>query len=177
MSDLIKLKQESISLKELIKFIYYDASTGDLFSLSKNEPHRPERKLQPDETNRIITTVLGHALKIKADRLAWFISTGKQPNRHQIIFHKNMDSLDNRLHNLVLLQKREYQQLVEAMKNISGDLRLIPHATDMFSYVLIFKMNGRRHREVVQDITVARRKFTRLQLKFVKMISRYTVSD
>jgi hypothetical protein len=166
-----------ITLKDLVKFIWYNASTGELFSLSKHEPHHPERKLIPDETNKINSTLLGHRLKIKADRLAWFIATGKQPSRHQIIFHRNMDDLDNSLHNLVLLQKKEYQQLVEAMKNISGDLRMIPHSTDMFSYVLIFKHNGRSHREVVQDITVARRKFTRLQLKFVKVISRYTISD
>lgn len=180
MSNLNKSTESNkkiISLKELIKFIYYDASKGTLFSLSKHLPHHPERELIPDETNRIITTVLGHRLKIKADRLAWFIATGKQPQRHQLIFHKNLDESDNRLHNLVLLNKTEHLQLVEAMKNISGDLRLIPHSTDMFSYVLIFKHHGRVHREVVQDITVARRKFTRLQLKFVKLISRYTVSD
>ncbi len=166
-----------MTLKELINYIYYDAQTGELFSLSKHLPHRPDRKLVPNEDNRITSTVQGHSLKIKADRLIWFIAYGKQPTRRQVIFHKNLDELDNRLHNLTILAKREYQQLVEAMKNISGDLRLLPHATDAFSYVLYYKLNGRIHKEVIADITVARRKFTRLQLKFVKLISKYTISD
>lgn len=164
-------------LKDLLKFIYYDASTGSFYSLSKTDPPRPERQLVPDEDNKLNTTVHGARLKIKADRLAWFISTGKQPARFQVIFHKNLDWSDNRLHNLILLQKKEYLQLQEAMKNISGDLKLVPHATDMFSYLLYYKHNGRLHREVVQDIAIARRKFTRLQLKYVKIISKYTISD
>lgn len=166
-----------MTLKELINYIYYDATTGELFSLSKHLPHRPDRKLVPDENNRIASTVQGHSLKIKADRLIWFISTGKQPTRRQVVFHKNLDEQDNRLHNLMLIPKREYQQLIEAMKNISGDLKILPHQTDVFSYVLVYKLNGRIHKEVISDITIARRKFTRLQLKFVKLISKYTVSD
>lgn len=167
----------SLQLKDLLKFIYYDACAGELYCLGNTEPPRPERRLVPNEDNRVLTTIHGAKLKIKADRLIWFIVYGKQPNRKQVVFHRNLDELDNRLINLVLIPRREYQRLVEAMKNISGDLRLIPHATDAFSYVLIYKLNGRLQKEVVQDITVARRKFNKLQLKFVKLISRYTVSD
>jgi len=168
---------QAVNLKDLLKFIHYDACAGTFYCLSKSNPPRPERQLIPDEENRIITTIHGAKLKIKADRLAWFISTGKQPARFQVVFHKNMDSLDNRFHNLILLQKKEYLQLIESMKNISGDLKLIPHNTDMFSYILCYKHNGRIRKEVIQDISVARRKFTKLQLKYVKLISKYTLSD
>lgn len=169
--------QGKAHLKDLIKFIYYDVQNGDLYSLSKSDPPRPERKLQPNEDNRIISTIHGASLKIKADRLIWLIAYNKQPNRSQVVFHKNLDDLDNRLNNLILLPKKEYLKLVEAMKNISGALKMVPHPTDAFSYILIYKLNGRLQREVIQDITVARRKFNKLQLKFVKLISKYTVSD
>lgn len=164
-------------LKDLLKFIYYDACRGELYCLGNTEPPRPERRLSPNEDNRILTTIHGAKLKIKADRLIWFIAYGKQPQRNQVVFHKNLDELDNRLNNLVLLPKREYLRLVEAMKNISGDLKLSLHPTDAFSYVLHYKLNGRVQKEVVQDVTVARRKFNKLQLRFVKLISKYTVSD
>lgn len=165
-----------MTLKELIKYIKYDAYTGKLYSMSKNSLCT-DRELIPNEANKITSTVRGVTLKIKADRLIWYIVHGKQPTRHQTIFHKNMDNSDNRLHNLVLLNRKEYLRLVEAMKNISGDLKLAPHGSDMFSFVLSYKNNGRLMKEVVYDLTIARRKFTRLQLKFVKLISKYTVSD
>lgn len=164
-------------LKDLLQFIHYDACAGELYCLGRTDPPRPERKLVPNEDNKITSTIHGNSLKIKADRLCWFIAHGKQPTRNQVIFHKNLDQLDNRINNLVLIPKREYLRLVEAMKNISGALRLIPHASDAFSYVLYYKMQGRLQKEVVQDVTVARRKFNKLQLKFVKLISKYTVSD
>jgi hypothetical protein len=167
-------KKQTLPLKDLLRFLSYSPLTGE-FSVtsSSGEP----RRIVPDEDNKIQTTIQGTRLSIKADRLAWFISTGKQPARFQVVFHKNLDWSDNRLHNLVLLQKKEYMQLQEAMKNISGALKLVPHPNDMFSYLLYYKHNGRMYREVVQDIAVARRKFNKLQLKYVKVISKYTVSD
>lgn len=152
----------------------YNPLTGEFTVVS---PSGDIRKVLPDEDNKIQTTIQGNRLSIKADRLAWFISTGIQPARFEVVFHKNLDPCDNRLHNLVLLQKKEHMQLQEAMKNISGALRLVPHPNDMFSYLLYYKHNGRMHREVVQDIAIARRKFNKLQLKCVKLISKYTVSD
>lgn len=176
-------KKQTLPLKDLLRFLLYNPLTGE-FSVSSpsGELHNanPEgvslRRIIPDEDNKIQTTIQGTRLSIKADRLAWFISSGKQPARFEVVFHKNLDWSDNRLHNLVLLQKKEYMQLQEAMKNISGALKLVPHPNDMFSYLLYYKHNGRMYREVVQDIAVARRKFNKLQLKYVKVISRYTVS-
>jgi hypothetical protein len=164
-----------MQLKDIIKYIKYDAATGNIYSLSST--NKPDRQLIPNEYNKITSTVRGISLKIKADRLIWFIKYGKQLSRNHTILHKNLDELDNRFNNLVLLTKKEYLALVEAMKNISGDLKLIPHETDMFSFVLYHKHNGRLVKEVVYDITIARRKFNRLQLKFVKLISKYTVSE
>lgn len=167
-----------MQLKELIKFIRYDACTGELLTCAKpNALDASWRVIRPNEENKITTTVVGCNLKIKADRLIWYMHSGTQPNRRQVVFHKNLDVLDNRLHNLVLISKNEYFRLVEAMKNISGDMKIIPHSVDAFSYVIYYKLKGRLHKEVVQDIAVARRKFTKLQLKFVKLISKYTVSD
>jgi hypothetical protein len=163
-------------LKEIIKYIKYNPITGDLYCSSRTSSLY-DRKLIPNELNNITTTVRGASLKIKADRLIWFITSGKQPTRNQTVFHKNLDELDNSLINLVLINKKEHLQLVEAMKNISGDLKLVPHITDMFSFVLCYKYQGRVVKEVVQDLSIARRKFNKIQLKCIKLISKYTVSD
>ncbi|ASJ79272.1 HNH endonuclease [Curvibacter phage P26059A] len=182
-------KKQPLPLKDLLKFLQYNPLTGEFSVITSGNPTNctnlvgnplsavTSRKILPDEDNKIQTTIQGTRLSIKADRLAWFISTGKQPARFQVVFHKNLDWNDNRLNNLVLLQKNEYMQLQEAMKNISGALKLVPHPNDMFSYMLFYKHNGRMLREIVQDISIARRKFNKLQLKYVKIISKYTVSD
>lgn len=163
-----------MNLKELITHLKYDPASGDIFILKNS---KPTRKLIPDEFGKIETTVLGKRLAMKADRLIWFIVYGKQPTRKQVVFHKNLNEADNRINNLSLLSKKDHQQIIEAMKNISGTLRLIPHATDAFSYVLQYKLNGRARSEVICDITVARRKLVKLQLKFVKIISKFTISE
>lgn len=166
-----------MTLTELLPYLKYNPSTGELSTECQNTKNKKIRKLVPDETNRLITTVNGYKLKIKADRLIWFITHGVLPAKSDVIFHKNLDETDNRLNNLVLLTSKEYSSIIEAMKNISGALKLLPHATDMFSYVLYYRLKGRLKSEVIQDITVAKKKLTRMQLKYVKLISKYTVSD
>lgn len=162
-----------MDLNQILPNLKYIPSTGELLAVK----NRSSRVLVPDETNRLLTTVNGYKLKMKADRLIWFIVHGVLPDKSQIVFHKNLDERDNRLNNLILMPSREYYNIIEAMKNISGALRLLPHATDMFSYVLQYRLRGRLKSEVIQDITVAKKKLTRLQLKYVKLISKYTISE
>lgn len=172
----------SKSLQQICQYIRYYPLTGALYCLGRPSVNDvdvmlPDRKIQVDETNKIATTIRGYTLKIKADRLIWFLTTGKQPQRNQIVFHKNLDELDNSLTNLVLLSKKEYFRVLEAMKNISGDLKLIPHKTDMFSFTLQYKDNGRINNVVIQDLLCARREFNKVQLRSIKLISKYTISD
>jgi hypothetical protein len=47
----------------------------------------------------------------------------------------------------------------------------------MFSYVLIWKENGKDKILVVQDIVVAKRMLNKLQLKYAKILNRYCVFD
>jgi hypothetical protein len=163
-----------LDLALISKYLQYDPVLGDVYFIKEA---KPARKLVPDETNRILTTVAKQKLKIKADRLIWYLVYKHQPTRNQIIFHKNLDPKDNRILNLSLITKTEYLRIIEAMKNISGTLKLLPHPTDAFCYVLQYKLHGRLRKEVVSDITIAKRKFVRLQLKFVKLIGKFTYSE
>lgn len=162
-----------MDLEAISKYLQYNAATAEIYFVKDS---KKPRKLVPDENNRICTTVLKHKLKIKADRLIWYLVYKHQPNRDQIVFHKNLDPTDNNILNLALITKIEYMRIIEAMKNISGTLRLLPHATDAFCYILQYKLNGRLRKEVIADVTIAKRKYRRLQLKFVKLIGKFTSS-
>jgi hypothetical protein len=94
-----------------------------------------------------------------------------------VILHKNLDESDYRYCNLKLISKKTYNSIKEAHRNLSGYLRLQPHPKDMFSYVLIWKENGKDKILVVQDIVVAKRMHNKLQLKYAKILSRYCIFD
>jgi hypothetical protein len=162
-----------MNLEAISKYLQYNAATAEIYFVKDSKLHR---KLVPDDNNRISTTLLKQHLRIKADRLIWYLVHKHQPNRNQIVFHKNLDVKDNRIINLALITKTEYMRIIEAMKNISGALKLLPHPTDAFCYILQFKLNGRVRKEVIADITIAKRKYRKLQLKFVKLIGKYTTS-
>jgi HNH endonuclease len=171
-----KTKPKPKNLTEIAKYIKYNPLTGALYCCSRASSEY-DRVIVPNELNIIATTVRGASLRIKADRLIWFITTGKQLNRNWTVFHKNLDELDNSLTNLQLISKKEHLALVEAMKNLSGDLKLVPHPTDMFSFVLSYKHRGRPTKEILHDLSIARRKFNKIQLRCIKLVSKYTISD
>ena len=114
---------------------------------------------------------------IKPEKLAWFMMFGTIPSGRKRILHKNLDSLDNRFCNLCIVTNKELRQIREAYSNLKEFLRIVPHSTDQFSYVLHYKQDGVHVREVVNDIVIARRKLRRLQLKNAKILSKFCVFD
>jgi hypothetical protein len=161
-------------ISEISEHLEYIPSTGDIFVLKDKVRYR---KLLPNEEHMVITNVNSIRLKIKYDRLVWCLVHNYYPTSTEVVFHKDLDIYNNRLNNLILITKKEYFVIQESLKNLSGNLKITPHSRDAFSYVLEYKYKGRIKREVISDITIARKKFTKLQLKFIKVLGKYTISQ
>jgi hypothetical protein len=97
--------------------------------------------------------------------------------KDKVVLHKNLNENDYRYCNLKLISKKTQNSIKEAYRNLNGYLKLQPHPKDMFSYVLIWKENGKDKILVVQDIVVAKRMLNKLQLKYAKILNRYCVFD
>lgn len=160
---------------ELVKqVIDYDPETGE-FRNKKNS-----RVLIPDANTGLLSIhskALGIKFAIKPEKLAWFMMYGTIPSGRKRILHKNLDSSDNRFCNLGVVTNKELRQIREAYSNLKEYLRIVPHPSDQFSYVLYWKSEGVHMREVIQDIVIARRKLRRLQLKNAKILSKFCVFD
>jgi hypothetical protein len=164
-------KNCSIQIKELID---YDILEGSFFILKNNIRYR---KIFPNEDGYLIFYKNSKKIKLKANRLAIELVQNIIVQKDKVVLHKNLDENDYRYCNLKLISKKIYNSIKEAHRNLSGYLRLQPHHKDMFSYVLIWKENGKDKILVVQDIVVAKRMHNKLQLKYAKILSRYCIFD
>lgn len=170
-----KRNERNIMLQnELLEMLHYDLAIG-AFYIKKN--NKVVRRIFPNEDGYLIFYRSGKRLKLKANRIAMQIITNETISDKYTILHKNLDDNDYRLQNLKVISRVTYNNIKEAHRNLSGALRLQPHSSDVFSYVLNWKENGKDRVQVIHDIVIAKRLYNRLQLKYAKILSKYCVFD
>jgi hypothetical protein len=158
-------------LKELID---YDIIEGSFFILKNNTRYR---KIFPNEEGYLVFYKNARRIKLKANKIAIELVQNIVVQKDKVVLHKNLNETDYRYCNLKLISKKTHNIIKEAYRNLNGYLKLQPHPKDMFSYVLIWKENGKDKILVVQDIVVAKRMHNRLQLRYAKILSKYCVFD
>lgn len=163
-----------MKLNKILEHIECNHSTGELFVLKNNKRYR---KIVPNEDNIAIVSINKTKIKMKYDRLVWCVVYKTNLSTNEVVFHKDLDDENCKVNNLSLIDKSLHFKILEAMKNINGALRLIPHPTDVFCYVLEYKQSGRLRKEVISDITVARKKLLRMQLRYIKFVSKYVLTN
>ncbi len=164
-------KQTLERLKELLD---YCPSSGKV-TIKKNK-----RVLAPDNDGLVVIfdrQANPRSKKYKLDRLAFFLAFNIFPREDQRVLHKNLDVQDNRLQNLTLVSRSIFRQIKEADRNLSGGIRILPHSTDQFAYVLYWFEGGVERSKIIQDIVVAKRYLIKLQLKYSKILTRYCLFD
>ena len=166
------MKQTPERLRELLS---YNPLSGAV-SL-----RRSGRVLVPDSNGQVVvfdSKAKRHkSTRYTLDRLCVFFAFGQFPRQDQKVHHKNLDPLDNRLVNLEVVSKGIYRTIREAWKNLDGGIRLVPHASDQFTYVLHWYEGGKERCKTIQDIVIARRQCIRLQLKYSKILTKYCLFD
>lgn len=160
-----------MNLKFIKENFSYDRDTGRIYKFKDGD-----KRLVIHNDDFVVLCVGDKRLKIKYDRLAYALAFSHVPDKDEVVFHKDLDEDNCKINNLALLTREQHRDIIEAIKNLSGDLYLAPHPRDVFSYVLHYKQGGRMKKEVVGDVVIARRKLLQKQLYFSKLIGRYVVS-
>lgn len=135
------------------------------------------RRLLPDESGYITFHKGNVRYKIRANKAAYELGTDTEVQSDKVVLHRNLNTSDYRLRNLLLLPKETYKRVKEASINLSGYLRIQPHQTDAFCYVVHYRDEGRNKFMVLQDIVVAKQAYLRLQLKYAKILNKYCMFD
>jgi hypothetical protein len=169
--DLGVTLRKTMKVKELID---YDILEGIFFILKNNIRYR---KIFPNEEGYIIFYKQSKRIKLKANKVAIELVQNIIVPKDKVVLHKNLNETDYRYCNLKLISKKIHNTIKESYRNLNGYLKLQPHPKDMFSYVLVWKENGKDKILVVQDIVVAKRMLQKLQLKYAKILNRYCVFD
>lgn len=162
-----------MQISQIKSHLEYDPDSGCVYVLKNNMRNR---QLIPNEDMNIIVRLDKTILKMKFDRLIWCIYYGIKPKHNEVVFHKDLDPDNTKINNLILISSTENFKILEALKNLSGALRIIPHPTDAFSYVLEYKNEGRTKKELIKDVTIAKRKLLKMQLKYIKFLGKYVIS-
>jgi hypothetical protein len=163
-----------MNMTQLKEIIDYDIFEGSFFILKNNCRYR---RIFPNEDGYLIFYKDSKRLKLKANKFAIELVQNIIVQKDKVVLHKNLDETDYRYINLKLISKKTYNSIKEAHRNLSGALKLNPHAKDVFSYLLTWKENSKDKILVVQDIVIAKRIYTKLQLKYAKILNRYCVFD
>lgn len=157
----------------------YNYVTGEIYIVKEGVK---VRKLIPDDNLMIQTSIHGEKLKMKYDKLCFILfnrtidKDWKMPDNY-FIHHKDFDESNCKGSNLMLVNHETKKKINEAFENLNGALKLVPHKSDAFSYVLEYKHEGRLKKEVIQDLHIARKKLTKLQLRCIKELNPYIVSN
>ena len=117
------------------------------------------------------------SVKYKLDKLAFYFLTGSFPSESQKILHKNLDESDNRATNLAVVSRGVFNKINEAVKNLDYGIKLVNHPTDQLSYIVLWYESGVERSRVIQDVVIAKRMKTRLQLKFSKFLTKYCIFE
>ena len=119
----------------------------------------------------------GKSKKIKYNKLCLLLGSGIDVTKDYRIIHRNLNSKDFRLCNLMQVTREEYKELREALKNIQGGITVLPHPTDVFTYKVSWYSNNIKKTRVIQDLVVAKRLEIRLKLKYSKIISKFCIFE
>lgn len=157
-------------LKQLLE---YNPLSGEVFR------SKSKRLLTADAEGLVVIfdSFEKKSYRLKLDRIAYTLGYGTSPKETERVLHKNLDSTDNSLKNLALVSRAVFIKIKEAAKNLSGGIRMLPHATDQFSYVVSWFEKGIEKSRVLADIVSAKRLVLRLQLQNSKVLTRYCLFD
>ena len=157
--------------------IAYDVQHGIFYRL-KQATQQIVRALAPDEQG-MLSVVDGltkkHTFK-KAAILAWeFIHSSKLPDGH-VVYFKNLNTSDYNGYNIAAIPRQQFALLRDAIDNITGVLKLVPHATEVYSYKVRYKHKGQVLHKQFHDVVDAQKFMRSVLIKSTKIMSKYLVS-
>lgn len=162
-----------IKVERLLELLSYDPVDGTIFSM------KTKKRLFPDEEGcvGVYDNKINKRYKFKYNRLCWILGNKKIPTSSDKLIHRNMNEHDCSLCNLHILPNEEYKVYKNAVKNLSGGIRVSVHPTDMYSYRVHWYESGIEKTQTVADIVVAKRLEMKLKLRFNKILTKFCYTD
>ena len=169
-----------------LQYLVYQPETGNFFFKQRNTRVNKEenlRLLTPNEDCYLTFIVQGKFMKVRAIKAAFMLyakQLGKdipEIKRDYVLYSKNLNKFDLRYCNIGLCSRETMFKINEAQRNLHGDLKLLLHPKDMFSYVVHWTEDRQKRKKVVHDVVLAKKLFLSLQLKFSKVLAKYLVLD
>ena len=169
-----------------LQYLVYQPETGNFFFKQRSSRSNKEdnlRLLAPNEDCYLTFVVQGKFMKVRAIKAAFMLyakQSGKgipEIKKDYVLYSKNLNKFDLRYCNIGLCSRETMFKINEAQRNLHGDLKLLLHPKDMFSYVVHWTEDRQKRKKVVHDVVLAKKLFLRLQLKFSKVLAKYLVLD
>lgn len=169
-----------------LQYLVYQPETGNFFFKQRTSRVNKEenlRLLAPNEDCYLTFIVQGKFMKVRAIKAAFMLyakQLGKdipEIKNDYVLYSKNLNKFDLRYCNIGLCSRDTMFKIKEAQRNLHGDLKLLLHPKDMFSYVVHWTEDRQKRKKVVHDVVLAKKLFLRLQLKFSKVLAKYLVLD
>ena len=169
-----------------LQYLVYQPETGNFFFKQRSSRVNKEenlRLLTPNEDCYLTFVVQGKFMKVRAIKAAFMLyakQLGKdipEIKKDYVLYSKNLNKFDLRYCNIGLCSRETMFKINEAQRNLHGDLKLLLHPKDMFSYVVHWTEDRQKRKKVVHDVVLAKKLFLRLQLKFSKVLAKYLVLD
>lgn len=156
----------------MLEHLTYDPVAGTVTSKHGN-------KVKPDDTGIcfVWNPSTKKNVKVKYDKLCYYLGTGKKVTDEHRILHRNLDEKDCTLRNLKLVHKSVYYKIQEALRNLNGGIRLQPHLLDQFATVICWYEKNREKHKVVYDPITAQRVLLLKKLEYSKILTKYCIFD
>lgn len=156
----------------------YDYINGKFYKISTLDPFCIERELivGPDANLSYKCNISGRLVKKNAKILAFEVLhdcfvIGK------IVYFKDLNTDNYKGSNLGCVRKEEYFKIKDALRNLNGLLKITPHPTDAYVYVVKYRQNGKTHSKICHDIIQAQRLRRRIMLRSSKILGKYLTSE
>ena len=158
-----------MELQRINELLVYDPLTG--FITNRNTA----RKVISDADGfvTIWDSSIKKKTKLKMDRLAWTLGNNKKLRKNVKVLHLNLNLKDNRLRNLRVVPSSVYNKVMEASKNLSGALKIQPHPSDKYNFIVSYFKDKVQKKDIVFDIIEAQRRLIVLQLQSAKVLTKY----
>jgi hypothetical protein len=162
-----------MELTRLNELLIYNAATGEVSTRASN------RRVEPDADGVVVIwdSLNKRKVKFKMNRLCWTLGNNKKLRKNQRVLHKNLNTDDNRLINISAVSLAVFAKINEAARNLRGELKITPHVSDKWDWLVIYFENKIKRSERFSDIVFAQRRLLVLQLKFAKVLTRWCIFE
>lgn len=162
-----------LTTERLHELLTYDGFTGII------RTRKTQRILKQDHDGLVVIfdSIQKRNIKLKLERIAYAMAYGKLPAEDKRVLHKNLDTTDHRIANLLLVSRKVFLQVKEAHRNLTSGIRVQLHSSQQFTYIVSWYEDGVEKSRTLQDIVPAQRLQLKLQLKYSKILTKYCVFE